>query len=84
MSDIPANTSTKATVEGLSGPDGLLFGTFSGDVEAPGDHDWIKVELAGGQTYDFYLCFLNTGSASAGDATISLRDETGTIVHHRH
>ena len=30
MSDIPANTSTKATVEGLSGPDGLLFGTFSG------------------------------------------------------
>jgi Ca2+-binding RTX toxin-like protein len=80
MTDIPANTSTKAALEAVSGPDGALFGTFSGDVETPGDHDWIKVELAAGQTYEFYLCFLNTGSASTGDATLSLRDETGTIV----
>jgi Ca2+-binding RTX toxin-like protein len=53
------------------------LGTFSGQLETPGDHDWIRVELDAGFTYEFYLCFLNTGSATLGDSTISLRNAAG-------
>ena len=52
MPDIPANTSTKAVLEGPSLL-GAVFGTFSGQLETPGDHDWIKVELESGHTYEF-------------------------------
>jgi Ca2+-binding RTX toxin-like protein len=75
MTDIPANTTTKAVLEGNS-----LLGTYSGQLETPGDHDWIRVDLLAGHTYEFYLCFLNTGSASVGDATINLRNGAMNFV----
>jgi Ca2+-binding RTX toxin-like protein len=73
MADIPANTSTKAVLEGANSN----LGTFSGELETPGDHDWLKLDLEAGTTYEFYLCFLNTGSATLGDSTISLRNAAG-------
>src|SRR4029079_7523871 len=75
MTDIPANATTKAVLEGNS-----LFGTFSGQLETPGDHDWIRVDLQAGHTYEFYLCFLNTGSASLGDSTLTLHNTNNTFA----
>jgi len=75
MADIPANATTKAELEGSAGA-----GAFSGALETPGDHDWIKVELDGGTTYRFYLSFLNTGSVTLGDSFLTLRDANGNEV----
>jgi Ca2+-binding RTX toxin-like protein len=73
MSDIPANITTAAELEGGFS----TFGSFSGQLEKPGDHDWIKVSLEAGITYEFYASFLNTDSFTTGDSTLSLRDATG-------
>ena len=75
MADIPANATTKAELEGTAGA-----GSFSGALEIPGDHDWIKVELDGGTNYRFYLSFLNTGSVTVGDSFLILRDANGNVV----
>ena len=73
MTDIPANVTTTAVLEGGF----TTLGSFSGQLEKPGDHDWIKVTLDAGRTYKFYASFLNTGSDTIGDSTLSLRDATG-------
>jgi hypothetical protein len=76
MPDVPANISTKAVLEGDSG-----VGTYSGQLEKPGDHDWIKVDDLGfGVPVSFYACFLNFGSLVDGDSTLSIRDATGAEV----
>jgi serralysin len=75
MADIPANATTTAVLEGSS-----FTGSFSGQVEKPGDHDWIKVNLIAGETYDFYLCFLDFGSVTNGDSILTLRDATGVAL----
>jgi hypothetical protein len=72
MTDIPAGPNTKAVLEGDSGA-----GTFSGQLESAGDHDWIKVNLSSGLTYKLYLCFLNTGSVVDGDSTLRVHDASG-------
>jgi hypothetical protein len=74
--DIPANINTKVVLEGF--PDDI--GTVSGVLEKAGDRDWFKVELQAGKTYDFYLSFLNKGSATVGDARLILRNATGVPV----
>ena len=74
--DIPANINTKAVLEGINGD----INTVSGVLEKAGDHDWFRVELIAGKTYDFYLSFLNKGSATVGDATLTLRNATGDVV----
>ena len=73
MTDIPATINTKARLEG--GEPGL--GSFSGQLEKPGDRDWIKVSLSAGATYEIFLCFLNAGSATDGDSTLRVHDATG-------
>src|SRR3990172_9296969 len=70
MPDIPANTSTKAVLD---------FLTFSGRLDFNGDHDWVAITLGPG-THHFYLSFLETGSLTAGDSTLTLRDGFGTFV----
>ena len=73
MADISADITTKAVLEGGY----TNFGSFSGQLEKPGDHDWIKVTLEAGKTYGFFASFLNTDSFTTGDSTLSLRDATG-------
>ena len=73
MADISADITTKAVLEGGYS----TFGSFSGQLEKPGDHDWIKVTLEAGKTYGFFASFLNTDSFTTGDSTLSLRDATG-------
>jgi Ca2+-binding RTX toxin-like protein len=74
--DIAANITTTAVLtDGL----GASFGSYSGELEKAGDHDWIKLDLTGGQTYSFYLHFLNTGEATTGDSELTLWDGSGTL-----
>jgi len=75
MTDIPANNTTKAVLEGDSS-----VGSFSGKLDSAGDHDWIKVNLSFGGTYNFYLCFLNTGSVTDGDSQLRVFDATGALL----
>jgi Ca2+-binding RTX toxin-like protein len=72
MADISAGPNTKAVLEGDAGA-----GTFSGQLEFAGDRDWIKVSLSSGTTYEIYLCFLNTGSATDGDSFLRVHNATG-------
>jgi hypothetical protein len=74
--DIPASIATKAVLEGF----GATLGSYSGELETKGDHDWIKVNLTASQGYDFALCFTDTG-ALYGDAHLTLRDANGAIVN---
>lgn len=49
--DIPANNKTKAELEGLQGLGGFeISGSYSGQLEVPGDHDWVRVTLSAGST----------------------------------
>ena len=78
MPDVPASTKTKALLEGN---DVFLDeGTYSGLLEKAGDHDWIRVKLEAGQTYNFYLCLLNTGSLTEGDSLLRLRAPGGGLL----
>ena len=74
MKDIPANKKTKAVLE-----NGSILGVFSGAIEKPGDHDWIKVELSP-DLHNIYLCFLDTGSLTSGDSYLRLYDADGILV----
>lgn len=76
MADIPASVKTQAVLEGGFS----TFGSFSGQLEKPGDHDWIKVSLEAGITYEFFASFLNTDSYTTGDLTLSLHDATGAAL----
>jgi Ca2+-binding RTX toxin-like protein len=75
MPDIPANRKTKAKLDG-----DLFAGTFSGSLEKAGDHDWIRVHLEAGFTYQFYGCLTLKGGASLGDADLNLYDPNGVKV----
>jgi Ca2+-binding RTX toxin-like protein len=76
MADILASIATTAVLDG----EGFAFnGAFSGQLEIPGDHDWIKVTLGEGFTYNFYLSFLNTNSLTVGDSTLGLRNAAGGL-----
>ena len=77
MADIPASITSKAGIE--DGVDASL-GVFSGELETIGDHDWIRVDLSATLTYEFFVSFLETGSLTNGDATLTLRDSTGAAV----
>jgi Ca2+-binding RTX toxin-like protein len=86
MVDVPANTTTTAVLETalLNGPVGPeLFGTYSGRIDTPGDHDWIRVNLTAGKTYYFYLGAEETGANGFDghyDSVLTLRNATGTQV----
>jgi hypothetical protein len=70
MADIPKNAGTTAILEGTA-----ETGSFSGQLEVAGDHDWIKVSLTQGITYHFYLSFLETARLTIGDSTMALFDQ---------
>jgi Ca2+-binding RTX toxin-like protein len=69
--DIAAGVNTTANMQIIGGP-----GTFSGQLEKVGDHDWIRVNLVLGNVYDFFLCLANPGETN-GDAEFSIRDVAG-------
>ena len=65
--DYAANTRTLGS---------LVLGTAkSGSLEVKGDHDWFRIALTAGQTYQFLL----TGVTLA-DAYLNLRNSAGTVI----
>ena len=72
MADILATINTKAVIDMSLG-----VGTFSGQLETIGDHDFIKITLFQNTTASFFLSFLDTGSVVNGDSTIRLLDAAG-------
>jgi serralysin len=76
MVDIPDDTTTTAALEFDSG---ATVGTYSGYADYGGDHDWIRVSLTAGVTYNFYLSVQNNGGDN-GDSLLSLRNATGIEI----
>jgi Ca2+-binding RTX toxin-like protein len=76
MVDVAANATTTAVLEGF----GADLGSYSGQLETAGDHDWIKVELVGGATYNFSLCFASLGLPFEQQVDLVIRDANGTAV----
>ena len=73
MVDIPGNTTSTVVLDTQD----ANLGTFSGQFETAGDHDFIKISLINGVAYSFYVAGLPTGSLTVGNATIRLLDANG-------
>lgn len=72
MTDIPASTSTTASI--------TVGGTITGSLEVPGDHDWYAVNLTAGQEVSISL--FGSGSSPVSDTYLNLRNSSGTILAH--
>lgn len=48
MTDVAGNVTTTTVLESTTNG---VAGTYSGHLEAPGDHDWIKVTLTANTAY---------------------------------
>ena len=55
-----------------------IGGSVRSSIEIAGDHDWIRVELVAGESYQFTLT--GTGSGGLGDPFLHLRDAAGNAV----
>jgi serralysin len=53
--------------------------TFGGRITA-GDHDYVAITLAAGQTYTFSMVSTGAGSAHSGDPYLTLRNSAGTAL----
>ena len=52
--------------------------TVSGQIESSGDHDWFRMNLDGGTTYQ-----ISAGSDTEGGAYFSLYDSSGNLISTR-
>jgi serralysin len=68
--DIAGNDTTTTSI--------AIGGTVQSSIEVSGDHDWIRVELVAGETYQFALT--GTGSGALGDPFLHLRNSAGNAV----
>jgi len=68
MVDIPANSSTTASV--------TVGSTTDGTLEAAGDHDWFRITLAAGQQISVTLDGL-----TLADPYLRIRNAAGTILY---
>src|SRR5262245_56932869 len=75
MVDVPDNTTSTQCLEFASD---LSVGTYSGQLNFVGDHDWIRVNLAAG-TYRFYMSAQYSGIGH-GTSFLALRGSTGTVL----
>jgi hypothetical protein len=70
--EVPGNTSTYATLS--------VGGTRTGDIQAAGDHDWVRINLVAGQSYNFQERGSPTGDGTLSDTFLFLRNSSGTIL----
>lgn len=68
--DIPASTATTTNIS--------IGGSIRSTIDTAGDHDWIRVELVAGQTYQFALNGVDAGALS--DPSLNLRDSVGNVI----
>jgi Ca2+-binding RTX toxin-like protein len=76
MADVAGSIKTTATLDTTIRQE---VGTYSGVLETTGDHDWIRVTLEKGATYDFFLGLQSVGDAG-GDSELTLRDASGKAL----
>lgn len=55
-----------------------IGGSVRSTIDTAGDHDWIRVELVAGQSYEFALNGINAGALS--DPLLELRNSSGTLI----
>ncbi|MEZ5922864.1 MAG: calcium-binding protein [Hyphomicrobiaceae bacterium] len=77
MVDIADNSSTLASLDMNAAG---TAGSFSGQIETLGDHDWIRFDIAVGGVWMFFAHFQNAGSGY-GDSLLTFRDGSGTILN---
>ncbi|MEF2074827.1 M10 family metallopeptidase C-terminal domain-containing protein, partial [Consotaella aegiceratis] len=70
MVDVPGDSSTTAVTP--------IGSTVYGTLETIGDHDWYRVDLEAGQTYEFRLHGIGTDGLF--DPFLYLRDSSGTLI----
>jgi Ca2+-binding RTX toxin-like protein len=76
--DIPADTTSSATFEGISSGTGF---SYSGSLEVPGDHDWIAFSATAGIPYTIYASLLDKLGRTSGDSVVAIRDSAGNVVN---
>lgn len=76
MADIAADTTTSAEMQMNSSG---TAASFSGRLETPGDHDWIRIVIPAAGTWNFFAHMSNVGT-EFGDTVLSLRDSTGVVT----
>lgn len=82
MSEIADSLATTARLFGRNNFEGSLeFGSYSGRLEQPGDHDWIAVDfLYSGARYEIFAHVEDDLSPGYGDCVITLRDAAGNAI----
>ena len=75
VDDFPRDTSTTGTVPLTDGS-----GEATGDIESIGDHDWFRVALEPGQTYEINLQGRTTGHGTLKAPVLQLYDADGVVV----
>ena len=73
--DFPRDPSTTGTVPLVDGS-----GEARGELESIGDHDWFRVALEPGQTYEINLQGRTTGHGTLKTPVVQLYDADGVVV----
>ena len=70
MADIPASTSTTASI--------TVGGIGQGSLEVAGDHDWYAINLTAGQQITISL--FGSGTNPVPDTYVDIRNSSGTVL----
>ena len=70
MAELPSDNTTTAVV--------TVGGSFSDVLEAAGDRDWIRIDLAAGQTV--YVTLEGAGANPVSDTYVYIYDSIGVKV----
>jgi Ca2+-binding RTX toxin-like protein len=76
MADVQGNVTTNAVLETITSAG---TGTYSGQIETQGDHDWIRVTLNQGTNYNIFLAGQELGGGE-GNSELTLRDANGVAI----
>jgi len=68
--EVPADDTTEISM--VSG------GSYEGELETPGDSDWIAIELVAGQRYEFNL--FGSGADEVEDTYLRIYDASGNLL----
>ena len=74
MADIAGGITTTAVFDGNP----LTGASYSGEFEAYGDADWVRISLVAGTTYSFYGHAQSSGPF--GNSVLHLYDSTGAQI----
>jgi Ca2+-binding RTX toxin-like protein len=76
MADVSETIFTAANVAGIAKNGGIVAGTYSGELDAVGDRDWVRVQFVAGQQYQIFVSL----AGSSNDSQMALRDPAGNQI----